>query len=86
MRFLKFMSDCVPEHLGQLAVASWSRGVFLGDLSRVSGGGPGGVPGGSRGGSGGVRGRSRGLPGGSQGVVGRFWKGFGDFLWVLESL
>ena len=70
------MSDCVPEHLGQLAVASWSRGVFLGDLSRVSGGGPGGVPGGSRGGSGGVRGRSRGLPGGVPGGRGEVLEGF----------
>ena len=51
------MSDCVPEHLGQLAVASWSRGVFLGDLPRGSGGGPGGVPGGSRGGLGGAPGQ-----------------------------
>ena len=65
MRFLKFMSDCVPEHLGQLAVASWSRGVFLGDLSRGSGGGPGGVPGGSRGGPGGLSG-ARLAPGPSQ--------------------
>ena len=60
------MSDCVPEHLGQLAVASWSRGVFLGDLSRESGGGPGGVSGGSQGVLGGVLGGSRGVPGGSR--------------------